>query len=368
MSAVRAFVLLGLVCACAARPAPVVEPAPTRAAPPAASRELRALVDRGANERAIVVADAWLDRNGAASRDAARIWALRGWALLGSGRSLAAQLSFRRAIALDPNDASALFGLGTRALEVDDVPSALRWLELAAERDPSSGPVQHALAQARTKNGESEAALVHLRRACWLAPSLACDEMLGQSLCEAERRNEALELVQTIEQRSDEGPARIAVARIHRACFDHEKADVAYRRARILAPADHRLAREHAAALRDRGDLDGANAVLRDQLKAQRDEPQVLLELAQELALGMDHEGEEQAVERAYEVDPYNRRIAAAWVVLLARGGHCTTAQAVLKDLEIQQDRDELDASLREHVSRCVTPISPTRRNTDVVR
>jgi protein O-GlcNAc transferase len=356
------------VCACAARPTPATAVDATPSAPPTASRELRALVDRGANERAIVLADAWLDRNDSASKAAARIWALRGWALLRSGRSLAAQLSFRRALALDPNDASALFGLGTRALAVDDVAAAVRWLELAAEVDPSSGPVQQALFTARTRSGDGEAALVHLRRACWLAPSLACDEALGQALCEAERRSEALELVQTIEQRSDDEPARVAVARIHRACFDHEKADLAFRRARYLAPRDHRLAREHAAALRDRGDLDGANAVLRDQLTVQRDDPAVLLELGHDLALGGDHDGEEAAVERAYEVDPYNRRIAAAWVVLLARGGHCTTAQAVLKDLEIQQDRDDLDVSLREHVSRCVTPILPTRRNTDVVR
>ena len=169
MDAVRPFVLLGLVCACAGRPAEPAAAAPARQVSSPAPTELRELVDRGANERAIVVADAWLDRHGSGTRSAARIWALRGWALLGSGRSLPAQLSFRRAIALDPNDSAALFGLGTRALAVDDVPAALRWLELAAEQDPSSGAVQRALATARSRSGESELALVHLRRACWLA-------------------------------------------------------------------------------------------------------------------------------------------------------------------------------------------------------
>jgi hypothetical protein len=61
-------------------------------------------------------------------------------------------------------------------------------------------------------------------------------------------------------------------------------------------------------------------------------------------------------------VDPYNRRIAAAWVVLLARGGHCTTAQAVLKDLELLVERGELEASLHEHVRRCVTPLADPAR------
>jgi len=365
MDAVRAFVLLGLVCACAGRPAEPAAATPARQVSSPAPTELRELVDRGANERAIVVADEWLDRHGSGTRSAARIWALRGWALLGSGRSLPAQLSFRRAIALDPNDSAALFGLGTRALAVDDVPAALRWLELAAEQDPSSGAVQRALATARARNGENEAALVHLRRACWLAPSLACDEALGQALCEAERRSEALEIVQSIEARPDTGAARLALARVHTACFDHEAADLAYRRARYLAPADHRLAREHAAALRARGDLDAANAVLREQLQAQREDPEVLLELARELAEGGDSDGEELAVERAYDVAPYDRRIAAAWVVLLARSGHCTTAQAVLHDLSLQHDKDETSESLRDRVRRCVTPLAtPSDRET----
>jgi Flp pilus assembly protein TadD len=361
-SAVRAFVLLGIVCACAGRPAASPAVTPARSADTPASTELRDLVDRGANERAIVVADAWLDRHGSATPSAARVWALRGWALLGSGRSLAAQLSFRKAITIDPKDDAALFGLGMRALEVDDLAAALRWLELAAEQDPSSGAVQRALATARSRSGESELALVHLRRACWLEPSLACDEALGQALCEAERRSEALEIVQSIEARPDDGPARLALARVHKACFDHEAADLAYRRARYLAPADHRLAREHAAALRDRGDLDAANLVLRDQVQAQRDDPEVLLELSQDLALGGDADGEELAVERAYDVAPYDRRVAAAWVVLLARTGHCTTAQAVLHDLALQFDKDEVGEGLREHVGRCVTPLSKPER------
>jgi tetratricopeptide (TPR) repeat protein len=360
MGAVRTLALLGCLCAvaCAGRPS-----APSRAAPAgereaSAPKELRELVDRGANERAIAVADAWLDRHGSAGRDAARIWALRGWALLGSGRSLAAQLSFRKAIAIDPNDAAALFGLGKRALEVDDVAAALRWLELAAEVDPSSGAIHRALADAQTKKGDPEAALVHLRRACWLSPSLSCDEALGLALCERERRNEALELVQEIEGRADDGPTRLAVARIHAACFDHEAADLAYRRARYLAPADHQLAREHAAAMRERGDLDAANTVLRDQLQVQRDQPDVLLDLARDLAAGGDGEGEELAIERAYDVAPYDRRVAVAWVSVLARRGHCTTAQAVLHDLAPQLERDELGASLRDEVGRCVTPLA----------
>ena len=355
----RTFVVLALVCACAGRPATPI--ATARPVSTVAPKELRELVDRGANERAIVVADAWLDRHGSSTHSAARIWALRGWALLGSGRSLAAQLSFRKAIAIDPKDGAALFGLGMRALEVDDLAAALRWLELAAEQDPSSGAVQRALAAARTRSGDTEVALVHLRRACWLAPSLECDEALGQALCEAERRSEALEIVQTIEARPDDGAARLALARVHRACFDHEAADLAYRRARYLAPSDHRLAREHAAALRERGDLDGANAVLHDQVLAQRDEPEVLLELAQDLAQGGDTTGEELAVERAYDVAPYDRRIAAAWLVLLARSGHCTTAQAVLHDLALQFDEAEISDSLRERVRRCVTPLAKSR-------
>jgi tetratricopeptide (TPR) repeat protein len=350
-------VLLG---ACAGRRAPPSATSPVRAsvATPAASAELRALVDRGAHERAIVIADAWLDRNGSATRAAARIWALRGWALLGSGRSLPAQLSFRRAIALDAHDASALFGLGARALEVDDTAAALRWLELAAQADPSAAAVQRALATARQRMGEHDTALVHLRRACTLAPSIDCDEALGRALCEAEKRTEAHAVVRAIEARADDGPARLAIARVSTACFDHEAADLAYRRARYLAPADHRLAREHAAALRERGELDAANAVLRDQLQTQRDDLEVLLELGRELADGGDREGEELAVERAYDLAPYDRRVAAAWVVVLARSGHCTTAQAVLHDLAAAVEQGELDESLRTHVRHCVTPFS----------
>lgn len=379
--AVRVVALACSLCACAVGPArdptptPVVRPAATRADVP--PRELRTLVDRGAHERAVVVADAWLEQHHDATRAAAEVWALRGWALLGLGLTPAAQSSFQRALELDRSDATALFGLGTRALAADDVAAAVHWLTLAAQADPEAPAIRRALALALRRHGEPANAIVHLERACAAEPSLECDEALGLGYCELDRNEDAQAIVQRLDARTTDGPATIASARIALACGDRLAAEAAYRRVLLEAPSDLALAREYAAALRDGGQLDLANVELRKQVELHADRATDLLDLAGDLAKGGDLAAEELAVERAYDLEPTDPRAATAFILVLVRIGQCTMAQAALDQIayrladtepDVSPDRDaaaELPrsaAGLTAAVRRCVTPIEPAKR------
>ena len=81
------------------------------------------------------------------------------------GRSPAAEALWREALALDPDQPAAHYGLGRMALDAGDAAAAAGALERALELAPTAGRVHHALALARRDLGDRDRAGFHLERA-----------------------------------------------------------------------------------------------------------------------------------------------------------------------------------------------------------
>ncbi|MFM7344997.1 MAG: tetratricopeptide repeat protein [Tagaea sp.] len=121
----------------------------------------------------------------------ARSWAGLALATHARGRAADAIPAYRRARALAPDDIAALNGLGAALLDTGAVQEARALLESAGDR--AWGPLQANLGNARRATGDSEGAILALRRAVELEPGNALSQAnLAAALGEAGRLGEAI--------------------------------------------------------------------------------------------------------------------------------------------------------------------------------
>jgi Flp pilus assembly protein TadD len=109
-----------------------------------------------------------------------------GAALVAESRPAEAEAAFRRALAIDPDDYSALYNLGTLALQ-SGAPAA-DLLERAARQKPDDPEVHQQLAAAYAESGRRSEAVAEMRTAVRLAPgepglhSLLSEALAGTGL------------------------------------------------------------------------------------------------------------------------------------------------------------------------------------------
>ena len=101
--------------------------------------------------------------------EAARM-AEAGAALRRQGASRNAIASFKEALALDPLNVTALYGMGAMLTEREDYSGALAALCKAREVGGDNPQVLHELGRAAAGSGRIATAVVYLERACELAP------------------------------------------------------------------------------------------------------------------------------------------------------------------------------------------------------
>ena len=109
-----------------------------------------------------------------------------------------AEAEFRRALAIDPRDYTALYNLGTQALATEQPQQAAEMLKLAVEQRPDDAEARQQLAAAYGQVGRLEDALLELRQAVRLVPDQAeAHASLAQALAADGKIAEAIEEAQT---------------------------------------------------------------------------------------------------------------------------------------------------------------------------
>ena len=112
--------------------------------------------------------------------EAARM-AEAGAALRRQGATRNAIANFKEALALDPLNVTALYGMGAMLTEREDYSGALAALCKAREAGGDNPQVLHELGRAAAGSGRIATAVVYLERACELAPdNLAIRRTLGE--------------------------------------------------------------------------------------------------------------------------------------------------------------------------------------------
>jgi tetratricopeptide (TPR) repeat protein len=86
------------------------------------------------------------------------------------GETLEAVECYRKSLTLDPNCATAWFGLGNMFFELNDLESATLSYQNAASLQPAAAGPQYSLGRALDLQGRHQDALIHLVRACELNP------------------------------------------------------------------------------------------------------------------------------------------------------------------------------------------------------
>lgn len=124
---------------------------------------------------------------------AASEWLERGAAAAAARRWSEAARAYHEALALAPDDPSALEGLGLAALHAGDPRGALEWLERAERAAPDNARVLSHLGIAQRRNGQLSRALETLRRAVALAPEPSIWLNLGRAEREAGQLERAIQ-------------------------------------------------------------------------------------------------------------------------------------------------------------------------------
>lgn len=107
-----------------------------------------------------------------------------GWICRANGEQVAAEVAFRRAVALEPSSEQARYGLAVTCLRRGRVEEGIEHIRVCLERSPKNHEYWSVLAKMHRNGGRIAEARVHLRTAMALAPddSRTVQRMLYQSL------------------------------------------------------------------------------------------------------------------------------------------------------------------------------------------
>ncbi len=208
------------------------------------------------------LAVAYLGKATRAAPDDARVHLDLGLALRACGHLEEARAAIRAATLLDPDDSLAYAALGDSLVLLNRLDEALDAYREALRLAPDLAAARASLGFLLKAKGHLEGAVVELRRALALTPDRAAARVaLGAALIELDRLDEAEpELRAALELTPDD-----AMALNNLGLVQHTRGDVAeavrtLSEARRLRPDLAAIAGNFAAALRDGGALDAAEA------------------------------------------------------------------------------------------------------------
>lgn len=253
------------------------------------------------------------------------------------GRPAAAEALWREALALDPRQPAAHYGLGRLALAGGEAAAAAAALERAVELAPAAGRVHHALALARRDLGDSDRAGFHLERANETPPPI--DDPLVQGLAVlpsgsratlqrgllAVRAGALDDAVRLLERATEEDPANLAAHRnLALALIDAGRPEQAIAALQALArldPADAWTQLELGRLFAARGRFDRSLAHLERAVELAPRHKQARVELGLALARsGRPREALRQ-FETALDIDPFFTEVHNHQAVVLAAMG-----------------------------------------------
>lgn len=166
--------------------------------------------------------------------------------------------AFGRALALAPDNVEALYGRAVALVELSRFTDAIAVLERLQKLQPQSADVAQLLAVARSRTGQTEAAMADLRRAAE-GGSRGAQERLGNALgASGDFGNAAEALARVAVERPDDADLQLRLGTALGLAGKQAEAESALVKATQLAP-DNDTAWRNLAALREqRGDAEGA--------------------------------------------------------------------------------------------------------------
>jgi tetratricopeptide (TPR) repeat protein len=290
----------------------------------------------------------------------AREWMLAGEKLHNAGYFADAERHYREVLALSPDNAEALHGLGIIAHQLAKNDEASAWLELAARAAPTNPHIVHNLGVVRRTQGNADAALAAFRAAVNLSPDWAdAQNNLGHALRMRGDFEEAVEHLQRARSlKPDFFEAHNNIAECFLAMREPEQAIPAFERALALRPKfdaarfnlavslrragrpdqairHYRMLEKSqapsvelycnlAATLRDVGVIDEARRLLEAALRMEPDSAQALTVQA---IVERDHSDPQHAIalfRRAVTANPDNAELRSNFALALLSAGELT--------------------------------------------
>jgi predicted Zn-dependent protease len=134
------------------------------------------------------------------------VLSVRGWLQVEQGQDDLARETFKRSLALKPEQFLAAFNYGILSLRANDVEVGLRWLRRATSIDPRSVDAWHALALELARHGLTDEALPVAERCLRLAPQDWTIESLIHRLKNGEQASDDLPTVFDFGEAAPIGP------------------------------------------------------------------------------------------------------------------------------------------------------------------
>lgn len=244
------------------------------------------------------------------------------------GRPSAAEAFWREALALDPDQPAAHYGLGRIALDGGDAATAAEALGRALELAPAAGRVQHALALARRDLGSRDRAGFHLERANETPAPINDPLVQGLALLPSGSRATLQRGLLAVQA----GALDDAIRLLERATREDPANQAAYRNL-ALALVDAGRPEQAIAALQGLARLDPADAWT--QLELGR-----LFAARGRFDLSLAH------LEHAVELAPRHKQARVELGLALARGGRPREA---LRQFETALDIDPFFTEVHNH-------------------
>jgi len=244
------------------------------------------------------------------------------------GRTDEAAELWQRALALDPSQAAAHYGIGLLALDRGQPAAALGPLERALRLDPDAGRVQHALAIARRDLGDLEEARAHLSLANETPPAI--DDPLVQEMA-----------LLPVGSRADLQRGLLAVR--HGAVEDAVRL---LSSARDAEPGNRAILRNLAIALSEAGDQERAIAILRELARMDPRDAWAEQQLGRRLVQRGGLRNALPHLERAVELAPRDKQARLELGVALAAASRPSDA---LRQFEAALDVDPFFADVLPH-------------------
>lgn len=316
-----------------------------------------------------------LEEAARASHRDAGVWSNLGEARRRTGDSTGAREAFRAALEIDPDRASAIYGLGRLAFDGGDFEEAARRFGIAARRKPRnvtfvSAEADASRAQGRyrravrcyrraleleadhlgsvrnlgrllLRTGRFEEAEPLLRRAVELAPGDGRDRLeLGRALVYLERLDEAMGcFADAAERMGDDDELHTAIAQVWREVEDLAQAEHWFLRALEVAPGNLQ-ARCGLAAIHRQASLHDHAVRQLEELAAEHPESAVVAqELGQAHWDAGDADRSVRAFRRAMELRPRNAALRARVGHVLASAGAVEEALEQFREALVQNPR-----------------------------
>jgi tetratricopeptide (TPR) repeat protein len=120
---------------------------------------------------------------------------------LGAGRWMEAQDLYRKVLAVEPNNAAALHGMGMVSVQIGRLDMAIQWLDRAVAANPSAAEYHRELGEALRRSGLRAPAVGALERALQLNPSDAAARRMLDAAAAEQRRLAAAPLPEAADGR-----------------------------------------------------------------------------------------------------------------------------------------------------------------------